>query len=77
MTIVFDFSTIVLIAATYFLVHNLIGLVRSHRRNKEIHNRMQLMLEIQWCIELGLYETVVIKASNDSDLQGYVAIMKK
>ena len=77
MTIVLDFSTIVLIVATYFLVRNLIGLIRSHRRSKEIHNRMQLMQEIHWCLELGLYETMDFKASNDSDLQDYVAIMKK
>ncbi len=76
MTFVFDFANIVLIVTTFFLVYNVIGFVRSQRKIKEMKNRLQVMIEIQWCLELGLYETVDFKAAGNSDIKKYVTIMK-
>ena len=71
-----NIGLIIIFVAIVFSIKNLIELRKSYKKLKESQRRLELMKEIDWCIQLGLYETIDIKSCKDPQLQNFISIAK-
>ena len=69
-------NLLIIFAAVAISIRNLISIRKSRKQIKESQRHLELMKEIDWCIRLGLYETVDIKAGRDPQLQSFISIAK-